>query len=197
MQGWKFPGELCARRALPGGRSALSQHCQSNPGSTAYTAYELAPTFGAARAALRDEKGEPMKTRTVRLGMGQTSGATRITRKDFLKIGGTGLAGAALLGTAGCGTSSAAAARAAPVAVRAQVRHRQPGDTIRDLDSTTTTDAVSFNVLAQRHRGSLPAGSANSSPIPDMAEKRGDKRRQAHLHLHLARRRSSGPTATP
>jgi hypothetical protein len=27
----------------------------------------------------------------------------QISRKDFLRIGGTGLAGAALLGTAGCG----------------------------------------------------------------------------------------------
>ncbi|HEU4494528.1 MAG TPA: hypothetical protein VFR69_10070, partial [Rubrobacteraceae bacterium] len=43
-----------------------------------------------------------MRARIVRLGMGETPGATRITRKDFLKIGGTGLAGAALLGTAGC-----------------------------------------------------------------------------------------------
>ena len=32
-----------------------------------------------------------MKTKIVRLGMGETPGATRITRKDFLKIGGTGL----------------------------------------------------------------------------------------------------------
>ena len=45
-----------------------------------------------------------MKTRTVRLGTGETTGATRITRRDFLKIGGTGLAGATLLGTAGCGS---------------------------------------------------------------------------------------------
>jgi hypothetical protein len=29
--------------------------------------------------------------------------ARTITRRDFLKVGGTGLAGAALLGTAGCG----------------------------------------------------------------------------------------------
>ena len=31
------------------------------------------------------------------------SGAIRISRRDFLKLGGTGLAGAALLGTAGLG----------------------------------------------------------------------------------------------
>ncbi len=29
-----------------------------------------------------------------------------LSRKDFLKLGGAGLAGAALLGTAGCGGSS-------------------------------------------------------------------------------------------
>jgi hypothetical protein len=45
-----------------------------------------------------------MKTRTVRLGTVETLGATRITRRDFLKIGGTGLVGATLLGTAGCGS---------------------------------------------------------------------------------------------
>ena len=35
-------------------------------------------------------------------GMGVMAGR-RMSRRDFLKIGGTGLAGAALLGTAGCG----------------------------------------------------------------------------------------------
>jgi hypothetical protein len=30
-------------------------------------------------------------------------GKKKLSRRDFLKVGGTGLAGAALLGTAGCG----------------------------------------------------------------------------------------------
>ncbi|HET6688941.1 MAG TPA: hypothetical protein VFG82_06190, partial [Rubrobacter sp.] len=30
-------------------------------------------------------------------------GGTQFSRRDFLRIGGTGLAGATLLGTAGCG----------------------------------------------------------------------------------------------
>ena len=38
-----------------------------------------------------------------RAGRAETHCATRITRRDFLKIGGTSLAGAALLGIAGCG----------------------------------------------------------------------------------------------
>ena len=41
----------------------------------------------AARAAAWDKKGRSMKTRTVSLGIGETPGATRLTRKDFLKIG--------------------------------------------------------------------------------------------------------------
>src|SRR5919199_4469310 len=35
-----------------------------------------------------------------------TPAGRRMTRRDFLKIGGAGLAGAALLGTAGCGGGS-------------------------------------------------------------------------------------------
>ncbi len=38
-----------------------------------------------------------------RIGPNRGLVGTRISRKDFLRIGGTGLAGAALLGTAGCG----------------------------------------------------------------------------------------------
>jgi hypothetical protein len=39
-----------------------------------------------------------------RIGPNRGLVGAQISRKDFLRIGGTGLAGAALLGTAGCGS---------------------------------------------------------------------------------------------
>ena len=44
-----------------------------------------------------------MKTREAWFEKGEAPGSVRMTRRRFLKIGGTGLAGAVLLGTAGCG----------------------------------------------------------------------------------------------
>ncbi len=47
-----------------------------------------------------------MRADYFRVRTSGAAGAIGITRRDFLKIGGTGLAGAALLGTAGCGAFS-------------------------------------------------------------------------------------------
>ena len=44
-----------------------------------------------------------MKNRIVGLGSGSSPVGRRLSRRDFLKMGGASLAGAALLGTAGCG----------------------------------------------------------------------------------------------
>src|SRR3712207_8660779 len=44
-----------------------------------------------------------MKISTVGLIKGENPGTIRITRRDFLRLGGTGLAGTVLLGTGGCG----------------------------------------------------------------------------------------------
>jgi oligopeptide transport system substrate-binding protein len=98
------------------------------------------------------------------------SGAIRISRRDFLKIGGSGLAGAALLGTAGCG-------------VFEQGRGQQGGggggngtisvnmqSDIRGLDSASTaTDEVSFNVLVNAVEG-LYRLDENARPVPGQAE---------------------------
>jgi oligopeptide transport system substrate-binding protein len=111
-----------------------------------------------------------MKTRTVRLGTGETPGATRITRRDFLKIGGTGLAGATLLGTAGCGSifggeqGGTGGGGGGSKAITINL-----GDSIRDLDSTTTTDEVSFNVLVNSTEG-LHRLDENDQPVPGQAE---------------------------
>ena len=109
-----------------------------------------------------------MKLRTARLGVGTTQGATRITRRDFLKIGGTGLAGAALLGTAGCGVFEQGGEQGGEggggksITVNLQ-------DTIRGLDSATTTDEVSFNVLVNAIEG-LYRLDENARPVPGQAE---------------------------
>jgi oligopeptide transport system substrate-binding protein len=112
-----------------------------------------------------------MKTRTVRLGTGETPGATRITRRDFLKIGGTGLAGATLLGTAGCGSifggeqggTGGGGGGSKAITVNMQ-------DSIRGLDSAANaTDEVSFNVLVNAIEG-LYRLDENDQPVPGQAE---------------------------
>ena len=98
------------------------------------------------------------------------SGAIRISRRDFLKVGGTGLAGAALLGTAGCGVFQQGGGQqgggggGASKSVTVNL-----GDTIRDLDSTTTTDSVSTDVLLNVMSG-LYRLDPKQQPVPDMAE---------------------------
>jgi oligopeptide transport system substrate-binding protein len=89
-----------------------------------------------------------------------------ISRRDFLKIGGTGLAGAALLGTAGCSVFERGSQQrdtAGTISVNLE-------DTIRDLDSTTTTDEVSSNILVNVIEG-LYRLDENARPVPAQAEK--------------------------
>jgi oligopeptide transport system substrate-binding protein len=109
-----------------------------------------------------------MKTRTISSGMGETPGATRLTRKDFLKIGGTGLAGVALLGTAGCGVfqqgSEGGGGGGGGKAISVNLQ-----DTIRGMDSATTTDEVSFNILVNVIEG-LYRLDENARPEPAQAE---------------------------
>jgi oligopeptide transport system substrate-binding protein len=111
-----------------------------------------------------------MKTRTVRLGTRETPGATRITRRDFLKIGGTGLAGATLLGTAGCGSifggeqGGTGGGGGGTQAIGVQL-----GDSVRDLDSTTTTDSASTQILDNVMEG-LYRLDPQENPIPAAAE---------------------------
>src|SRR5215203_5439868 len=111
-----------------------------------------------------------MKTRTVRLGTGETPGATRITRRDFLKIGGTGLAGATLLGTAGCGSlfggeqggTGGGGGGSKAIAINL-------GDNVRDLDSTTTTDSASTQILDNVMEG-LHRLDPDDKPVPAQAK---------------------------
>jgi oligopeptide transport system substrate-binding protein len=93
---------------------------------------------------------------------------SRISRKDFLRIGGTGLVGAAMLGTAGCGSvfgggqNSGGGGGNGTITINLQ-------DSIRDLDTTTTTDEVSFNVIVNAIEG-LYRLDENARPVPAQAE---------------------------
>src|SRR5918997_1785214 len=109
-----------------------------------------------------------MKIRTVRLGMGETPGATRITRRDFLKIGGTGLAGAALLGTAGCGVFQQGGGEQGGGGGGNSIALFL-GDNVRDLDSTSTTDSASTQILDNVMEG-LHRLDANEKPVPAQAK---------------------------
>ena len=91
-----------------------------------------------------------------------------MTRKDFLRLGGTGLAGAALLGTAGCGSVFQGGQQGGGGAGGHKSIAFNLDDTIRDLDSTTTTDSVSSDVLLNVMSG-LYRLDADTHPVPDMA----------------------------
>src|SRR5215211_6629202 len=107
-----------------------------------------------------------MAIRRIRPGKGL--GGTQISRRDFLKISGTGLAGATLLGTAGCGVFSGSGGggggggSSKSVAINLE-------QTVKDLDSAQTTDSVSTEIL-QNVMSGLYRLDPNSRPFPDMAE---------------------------
>ncbi|ABG03833.1 Twin-arginine translocation pathway signal [Rubrobacter xylanophilus DSM 9941] len=95
------------------------------------------------------------------------AGAFDLTRRDFLKLGGGGLVGAALLSASGCnifggGQQGGSGGGGNGVIVNL-------GDTIRDLDSTTTTDSVSTDILLNVMSG-LYRLDPDQQPVPDMAE---------------------------
>ena len=111
-----------------------------------------------------------MKTRKVLLQRGEAPGAVRITRRDFLKIGGTGLAGATLLGTLpGCGVFQQGGGQQGGGGAGSNAITINLQDSIRDLDSTTTTDEVSFNVLVNIIEG-LYRLDPDARPVPAQAE---------------------------
>jgi oligopeptide transport system substrate-binding protein len=103
-----------------------------------------------------------------RIRPGKVLVGTQISRRDFLKISGTGLAGATLLGTAGCGVFSGSGGggggggSSKSVAINLE-------QTVKDLDSAQTTDSVSTEIL-QNVMSGLYRLDPNSRPFPDMAE---------------------------
>ena len=100
----------------------------------------------------------------------RSSGAFRISRRDFLKMGGTGLAGAALLGTAGCGVFEQGGQQGGGGGGETNESITiNLGDAIKDLNSTTTTDTISFDILLAVNEG-LYRLDENAEPIPGQAE---------------------------
>ena len=108
-----------------------------------------------------------MRTKKVVLGRGETPGAIRISRRDFLKIGGTGLAGAALLGAAGCGVFEQGGQQGGGGEGESIVINLEQN--IADMNSTSTTDSVSSELLLNVMSG-LYRLDENTKPVPDMAE---------------------------
>jgi len=103
---------------------------------------------------------------------------TGISRRDFLKIGGTGLAGAALLGTAGCGVFQGEGGQQGGGGGGSKSITLNLGDTIRDLNSVTTTDSVSGADILLNVMEGLYRLDADLTPQPAQAESvdiRGDK----------------------
>lgn len=96
-----------------------------------------------------------------------------LTRRDFLKVSGAGLAGVGLLGTAGCGVfsgggDSGGGNGGGGGGGGGSLKINLEGD-IPDLESTISTDEVSFNVLNNINEG-LYRLDANNEPVPAMAE---------------------------
>jgi oligopeptide transport system substrate-binding protein len=108
-----------------------------------------------------------MRTDHVKLRREGTTGAIGITRRDFLKMGGAGLAGAALLGTAGCGVFQQGGG--GQQGGGASTFNLNLTSEIAELDSALTTDAYSFTVLTNVTEG-LYRLDLNNEPIPAAAE---------------------------
>ena len=87
-----------------------------------------------------------------RVRPGKVFVGTQFSRKDFLKLSGTGLAGAALLGTAGCGSVFEGGGGGGS-AQKTDTLNINLLTEVPDLNSATTSDATSFNVLTNLMEG--------------------------------------------
>ncbi len=91
------------------------------------------------------------------------------SRRDFLKMGGASLAGATLLGTAGCGSIFGGGQSGGGGGGESKLLNINLGAEVPDLNSVTTTDSVSFNVLTNLMAG-LYRLDQDQKPIPEIAE---------------------------
>jgi oligopeptide transport system substrate-binding protein len=103
-----------------------------------------------------------------RIRPGKVLVGTQLSRRDFLKISGTGLAGAALLGTAGCGSVFEGGGGGGS-AQKTDTLNINLLTEVPDLNSATTTDSTSFNVLTNLMEGFYRLDQ-NQKPIPAAAE---------------------------
>jgi len=105
----------------------------------------------------------------IRPGKDLPAELKRLSRKDFLRLGGAGVAGAAMLGTAGCGVFSGGGSGNGGGGGGGNSITLNLQNPIRDLDSTTTTDAVSSGILLNVMEN-LYRLDENMEPQPAMAE---------------------------
>src|SRR5215217_186207 len=110
-------------------------------------------------------KEDQMAIRRVRPG--KVLVGPQMSRRDFMKLTGTGLAGAALLGTAGCssvfgGAGSGGGAGSSTLNLNLTAE-------IPELDSALTSDVVSFDVLTNVMEGFYRLDLDNE-PVPAAAE---------------------------
>ena len=103
-----------------------------------------------------------------RVGPGKVLVGTQLSRRDFLKISGTGLASAVLLGTAGCGSIFGGQGGEGGGS-GSKVLNLNLSAEIDDLNSATTTDSVSFQVLVNTMEA-LYRLDPDDEPVPAMAE---------------------------
>ena len=95
--------------------------------------------------------------------------AAGFSRRDFLKMGGASLAGATLLGTAGCGSIFGGGQGGGGGGSESKLLNINLGNEVPDLNTSTTTDVVSFNVLTNVMEG-LYRLDQNDEPAPAVAE---------------------------
>lgn len=95
--------------------------------------------------------------------------AAGFSRRDFLKMGGASLAGATLLGTAGCGSIFGGGQSGGGGGSESKLLNINLGAEVPDLNSVTTTDSVSFNVLTNLMAG-LYRLDQDQKPVPEIAE---------------------------
>src|ERR671911_182558 len=107
-----------------------------------------------------------MATRRVRPG--KVLVGTQFSRRDFLKISGTGLAGAALLGSAGCGVFEQSGGTGGGGG-GGNVLNVNLAAEIRYLDSALATDEVSFEILVNTMEG-LYRLDPDQNPVQAAAE---------------------------
>ncbi|MDQ3567389.1 MAG: ABC transporter substrate-binding protein, partial [Actinomycetota bacterium] len=104
----------------------------------------------------------------IRLGRDLSVDLKQLSRKDFLRLGGAGLAGAVMLGTAGCGvfgggqTGEGGGAGSTTLNINLLTE-------IPDLNSSTSSDSTSSNVLTNLIEG-LYRLDQNQEPVPAAAE---------------------------
>ena len=142
---------------------------------------------GLPGRACRAEKGESMGIEEMLKTEGGVRRAPGMSRKEFLRLGGAGMAGAALLSTAGCGVFESGGSGGGGGGSTKSVAFNLE-DAVRDLDSATTTDSVSTDILLNVMSG-LYRLDVNTRPVPDMAESVDISEDQLTYTFKITRRR--------